>query len=51
MASVYKYLELLKSSNRAELIKLSLFIKESLTMRSEILNALDISNTNLCLLI
>jgi len=44
--SVYKYLELLKSSNRAELIKISLFIKESLTMRSENLNARDVSNTN-----
>ena len=34
--SVYKYLELLKSTNKLELIKLPLFVTHALQMRPEV---------------
>jgi len=33
--SVYKYLQLLKSTNKNELIKLSLYVKDALQMRAD----------------
>jgi len=32
---VYKYLQLLKSTNKNELIKLSLYVKDALQMRAD----------------
>ena len=36
--SVYKFIELLKSNNKNDLVRLSLFVKEALCIRKAILN-------------